>query len=120
MPEVCLLDDDPSVLKATGRLLLSAGWNVEQFDDPRAFLDYAEAHRPRVVVMDMWMPRMHGLEVQMRLRELSPATRVIALTAKDDPEIRQRAMAAGAAAFFIKPENEDSLLEGVREAYEKS
>ena len=64
---VWLLDDDPSVLKATGRLLASAGWEVERFIDPDAFLRHAEIHHPRVVVIDMWMPRMDGLEVQRRL-----------------------------------------------------
>jgi hypothetical protein len=48
---VWLLDDDPSVLKATGRLLASAGWEVERFIDPDAFLRHAEIHHPRVVVI---------------------------------------------------------------------
>src|SRR5437667_2700698 len=97
---VWLLDDDPSVLKATGRLLASAGWEVERFIDPDAFLRHAEIHHPRVVVIDMWMPRMDGLEVQRRLSEISPSTRVIVLTANDDRIVRWKALAAGAAAFF--------------------
>ena len=43
---ICLVDDDPSVLKATSRLLASSGWNVESFLDPIAFLRLAEIHRP--------------------------------------------------------------------------
>ena len=50
---VWLLDDDPSVLKATGRLLASADWEVETFIDPDAFLRHAEIHHPRVAVIDM-------------------------------------------------------------------
>src|SRR5947199_7580855 len=88
-----LLDDDPSVLKATGRLLASAGWEVERFIDPDAFLRHAEIHHPRVVVIDMWMPRMDGLEVQRRLSEISPSTRVIVLTANDDRIVRWKALA---------------------------
>ena len=114
---VCLLDDDPSVLKATGRLLDSAGWQVKAFTDPDVFLRYAQNYRPRVVVIDMWMPRMHGLEVQRRLSEVSPATRVIVLTAKDDRVVRWKALAAGAAAFFIKPEHAEEFLAGVRLAF---
>jgi FixJ family two-component response regulator len=63
---VWLLDDDRSVLKATGRLLASAGWEVERFIDPDAYLRHAEIHHPRVVVIDMWMPRMAGFEVDFR------------------------------------------------------
>jgi two-component system response regulator HydG len=114
---VCLLDDDPSVLKATGRLLASAGWRVEAFTDPDDFLHHAETYRRRVAVIDMWMPRMHGLEVQRRLSEVSPSTRVIVLTANDDRAVRWKALAAGAAAFFIKPERDDEFLAGVRSAF---
>ena len=114
---VCLLDDDPSVLKATGRLLASAGWLVEAFTDPDDFLHHAETYRPRVAVIDMWMPRMHGLEVQRRLSEVSPSTRVIVLTANDDRAVRWNALAAGAVAFFIKPERGDEFLAGVRSAF---
>src|SRR3954447_1245191 len=55
---VCLLDDDPSVLKATGRLLTSAVWAAESFTDPHAFLSYAHQHRPALVVLDIAMPVM--------------------------------------------------------------
>src|SRR2546430_16001245 len=82
---VWLLDDDPSVLKATGRLLASAGWEVERLIDPDAFLRHAEIHHPRVVVIDMWMPRMDGLEVQRPLSEISPSTRAIGLTPNHAP-----------------------------------
>jgi FixJ family two-component response regulator len=114
---VWLLDDDPSVLKATGRLLASAGWPVETFTDPDDFLHHAETYRPRVAVIDMWMPRMHGLEVQRRLSEVSPSTRVIVLSANDDRAVRWKALSAGAAAFFIKPERDDEFLAGVRSAF---
>src|SRR6476469_6451686 len=86
---VYLLDDDASILKATRRLLDSAGWNnVEIFTDPIAFLEHAATHRPELAVIDIFMPDMNGLEVQTRLRRVSPSTRVIVLTAKDDPSNR--------------------------------
>jgi len=114
---VWLLDDDLSVLKATGRLLASAGWEVERFIDPDAFLRHAEIHHPRVVVIDMGMPRMDDLEVQRRLSGISPLTRVIVLTANDDQIVRWKALAAGAASFFIKPQCGDEFLAGVQSAF---
>jgi FixJ family two-component response regulator len=113
---VCLLDDDPSVLKATGRLLTSAGWNVESFINPIAFLRYCEIHRPPVVVLDIRMPIMNGLEVQTRLRKVSPWTRVVVLTSKDDPLVRSEAMDGGASAFFLKPVGDEEFLAGVESA----
>jgi len=82
---VCLLDDDPSVLKATSRLLHSAGLGVETFSEPDPFLNFAKSHCPSVAVVDIIMPHMNGLEVQNRLRKVCPSTRVIILTSKDDP-----------------------------------
>ena len=110
---VCLVDDDPSVLKATGRLLSSAGWNTQSFTDPTAFLRYAEVSRPHLVVLDIWMPEMSGLEVQARLRSISPGTQVVVLTSKDDPAVRSRALAAGASGFFLKPPADDEFLKRI-------
>ena len=107
---VCLVDDDPSVLKATARLLSSAGWKTESFTDPVAFLRYAEEHNPPLVILDIWMPEMSGLEVQERLRTISPSTRVVILTSKDDPSISSKALDAGASAFFLKPPPDDEFL----------
>ncbi len=115
---VYLLDDDPSILKATRRLLDSVGWKVEAFSDPIAFLEHAAIHCPELAVIDMVMPDMNGLEVQTRLRRLSPSTRVIVLTAKDDPAVRRIAMNAGASAFFTKGVESGDFLAGVKAAAE--
>ena len=113
---VYLLDDDPSILKATRRLLDSVGWKVEAFSDPIAFLEHAAIHCPELAVIDIVMPDMNGLEVQTRLRRVSPSTRVIVLTAKDDPSVRRMAMNGGASAFFIKGVESGEFLAGVKAA----
>ena len=114
---VYLLDDDASILKATRRLLDSAGWNnVETFTDPNAFLQRAATDPPDLAVIDMLMPEINGLEVQKRLRRLSPSTRVIVLTGNDDPSIRQTAINAGASGFFIKGVESGDFLAGVEAA----
>jgi FixJ family two-component response regulator len=114
---IYLLDDDPSVLKATERLLASEGWRVEKFTKPDVFLDHVKNAHPRVAVIDMWMPNLNGLEVQRRLGELSPETRVIVLTANGDSAVRWKALAAGAAAFFIKPAPSDEFIASIRSAF---
>lgn len=111
---ICLLDDDPSVLKAVGRLLSSAGWQAQRFSNPEEFLDYAKIHRSPVAIIDVWMPLMNGLEVQSRLKEVSPSTRVIIFTGKDDPLVRSTALNAGASAFLTKPFDDEELLTAVR------
>ena len=113
---VYLLDDDPSILKATRRLLDSVGWKVEAFSNPMAFLEHAAIHSPDLAVIDIVMPDMNGLEVQTQLRRVSPSTRVIVLTAKDDPSVRRMAMNAGASAFFIKGVESGEFLAGIKAA----
>ncbi|HMF46342.1 MAG TPA: response regulator [Candidatus Udaeobacter sp.] len=111
---ICLLDDDPSVLRGLNRLLMSVGWQPEQFSDPDEFLNYVKVHRPTVAIIDVWMPLMNGLEVQSRVRELSPSTRVIMFTGKDDPLVRCTSLKAGASAFFTKPFDDEEFLTAVR------
>jgi FixJ family two-component response regulator len=113
---VWLLDDDPSILKSMHRLLDSAGWKVEAFTDPITFLEHAAMHCPGIAVIDIRMPGMNGLEVQTRLRRVSPSTRVIVLTSKDDPSVRTIAMNAGASAFFIKGVENREFLAGIKAA----
>jgi FixJ family two-component response regulator len=111
---VSLLDDDRSVLKATSRLLDSLGWQVKAFTNPNTFLEHAATHRSDLAIIDILMPEMSGLEVQTRLRRVSPSTRVIVLTARDDPSVRRMAMNAGAFAFFIKGVESAEFLAGVK------
>ena len=112
--DVCLLDDDLSVLRGLGRLFASADLHAEAFSDPEEFLSYVRIHRPAVVLIDVHMPQMSGLEVQSRLGKISPSTRVIIFTGKDDPLVRATALNAGASAFFDKPFDDEELLTAIR------
>jgi two-component system, LuxR family, response regulator FixJ len=114
---VCLLDDDPSVLKGLGRLFESADLPLETFSDPEKFLTYARTHRPQVALIDVCMPQMSGLEVQSQLREISPSTRVIVFTGNDDSLVRSTALNAGASAYLTKPFDDEELLTSVRLAF---
>ena len=109
-----MLDDDPSVLKAVVRSLSLAGWHVKEFSEPEDFFGYVEKHGAAVAVIDLWMPLMNGLEVQSRLRQVSPSTRVIIFTGKDDPRVRSTALNAGASAFLSKPCDDEELLTAIR------
>jgi len=113
---IWLLDDDVSMLKALGRLLKSAGFVVEKFSHPADFLSKLEHRECRVAILDMWMPDMSGLEVQMCLRRDSPKTRIIFITGRDDPSVRQAALDAGAFGFLAKPFEDEVLVQLIHEA----
>ncbi|HYJ06484.1 MAG TPA: response regulator [Chthoniobacterales bacterium] len=113
---VCLLDDDLSMLKALERLLKSDGFNVERFSEPAAFLAAVGNSPCRVAILDVWMPDMNGLEVQAALRKQSPETRIIFISGRDDPSVRQTALEAGAFGFLSKPFDDEVFLQLVRKA----
>jgi FixJ family two-component response regulator len=113
---IWLLDDDASMLKALGRLLNSAGFTVEKFNHPADFLSELEQRECRVAVLDVWMPDMNGLEVQACLRRDSPKTRIIFITGREDPSIRQTALDAGAFGFLAKPFEDEVLVQLIHEA----
>ena len=111
---VCLVDDDPSVLKSIGRLLASAGFSVRAFNKPKEFLAHVQTHSVPLVVLDILMDEMNGLEVQAQLCDLSPRTRVIIITGCEDSNARSRATQLGVIAFFTKPFDGDQFLGAVR------
>jgi FixJ family two-component response regulator len=115
---IWLLDDDASMLKALGRLMSSAGLVAEKFSDPLTFLARLKHARCQVAILDVWMPQMNGLEVQACLRRDSPETRIIFMTGRDDPSVRQTALDAGAFAFLTKPFEDEVLVKAVHEALE--
>jgi len=64
----------------------------------------------------VWMPDMNGLEVQACLRRDSPRTRIIFITGRDDPPVRQTALDAGAFGFLAKPFDDEVFVQLVRKA----
>jgi len=113
---VCLVDDDPLVLRSTGLLLASEGFAVRQFDKGEDFIAYVGAHEVPLVVLDIWMEEMTGLEVLARLCATSPQTHVIVITGHEDTAARILAMQFGTVAFLIKPFDDKQFLSAVRGA----
>lgn len=113
---ICLVDDDASVRKALVRLLRSAGFEARAFERSAEFLEYAALQPIRLVILDVWMPEMDGLQVQARLREIAPQTRVIIITARDESATRAAALQAGAVAFITKPLCDEAFLGAVHAA----
>ena len=115
-PQVCIIDDDQSVLKSLHYLLASEGYRVRPFNKAEEFLAYAKTNQVPLVVTDVWMDQVTGLEVLARLCAISPKTKVIVMTAREDLAARATAMAIGPAAYFIKPFDDEKFLTAVRDA----
>jgi FixJ family two-component response regulator len=113
---VCLVDDDPMVLRSTGLLLASDGFAVRRFNKGEDFIAYVASYDVPLVVLDIWMEGMNGLEVLARLCAISPQTHVIVITGHEDAAARITAMQIGTVAFFIKPFDDEQFLEAVHRA----
>src|SRR3954470_3112064 len=114
--EICVVDDDFSVLESMRFLLLSDGLKVRAFNKPEEFLAHAARNPIRLVITDIWMEGVTGLEILARMCALTPRPRVIVITAREDLAARATAMAIGPVAFFIKPFNDEEFIAAVRDA----
>jgi FixJ family two-component response regulator len=113
---VCLVDDDPLVLRSTGLLLASEGFVVRQFNNGEDFIAYVTSHKVPLVVLDIWMEKMNGLEVLARLCAISPRTHVIVITGREDSAARITATQIGTVGYLVKPFDDEQFLAVVHTA----
>ncbi|MFD8807098.1 response regulator transcription factor [Streptomyces sp. NPDC059597] len=99
---ILVVDDDPTVAEIVTGYLVRAGHLVDRAADGPAALARAAAHRPDLVVLDLMLPGMDGLEVCARLRERGPVP-VIMLTARGDEDDRVLGLEVGADDYVTKP-----------------
>ena len=115
-PLIAVVDDEESVRKAIGRLMDSAGFEVETFTGGAEFLASLEKRRPDCVVLDLHMPQVSGFDVQSRLGQLLLRIPVVVITGRDNEETNERALAGGAIAYLRKPVDDRLLLDAISNA----
>ena len=110
---VYIVDDDESVRTALSRLMRSAGIENRAYESPERFLEQVRNEGHACILVDMTMPRMNGMDLIVRLKEKGIAFPVIALSARDDDEIRQTAMKLGVRFFLRKPVDDQALIDAI-------
>ena len=113
-PRVLVADDHPDVVKAVCRLLALDCDIVGSVADGRAVLDAAQRLQPDVIVVDVNLPNVNGLEACRQITQAHPEMKVIVFTALNDPDLRQRSFDAGASAFVFKMAGDGDLLSTVK------
>ena len=116
-PRVLLADDHVEVLAALQRLLEPSCDIIGRATDGTALLEAAQALEPDVIVLDMFLPAIDGLEACRRIRQARPETKVVLLTAADGPAFRERAFEVGASAFLSKLSQVDQLVPAILRAF---
>ncbi|MDD5475601.1 MAG: response regulator, partial [Syntrophales bacterium] len=100
---ILIVDDEPSMRAALSESLQSCGYDVETADDGQDALDKFRKNTFEVVITDMRMPRLGGMEVLAGIKRMSPKTPVIVITAYGTVNTAVEAMRAGAIDFIMKP-----------------
>jgi FixJ family two-component response regulator len=115
-PQVAVVDDEHSICVALQRLIRSAGLGVTTYGSGEDFLRELDKNQPDCVVLDLHMPKVTGYEVQCRLAQMGKRIPVIIITGHDTPEARTRALKNGAAAYLLKPVDDQMLLDAISAA----
>jgi DNA-binding NarL/FixJ family response regulator len=110
-----LADDHALVAEGLGSLLREEFDLAGQASDGRTLLTMAAALKPDIVVTDITMPLLNGVDAVRELRQVVPATRVVVVTMHADPRLAAEAVRAGATGYVLKHSAGEELLHAVRE-----
>jgi FixJ family two-component response regulator len=113
---VFLVDDDASVRKALRRLIRSAGFDVEAFEDAAGYLAAPPPSERACMVLDVRMPAMTGFELHAAIAGTPRALPTVFITGHGDERIRGQALAAGAVDLLFKPIDEEELVSAIERA----
>jgi two-component system chemotaxis response regulator CheY len=110
MPKVLVVDDSGLARRRARSILEGAGFEVLEAEDGMAAIERYFVARPDVVLLDLVMRGMYGLDVLSKLRELDPEAKVIVVTADVQTSSHEMVADAGAAGFLVKPLDADEIV----------
>ncbi len=114
-----LVDDEPGIRKMMSLDLSSDGYQVFTAEDGKKGLELFEREKPAVVLTDLKMPGMDGIELLRRIKEKSPETEVIVITGHGDMDLAIRSLQLAASDFITKPVNPEALEVALSRAQER-
>ena len=115
--DILIAEDEPSILESLDFILRRAGWSVESVTDGEAVLERVRRELPRILVLDVMLPKRSGFDVlkQLRSEELTRVLPVLILTAKGQQQDRRIAEELGADGFVTKPYSNAEVVGAVRQ-----
>jgi two-component system chemotaxis response regulator CheY len=117
--KILLVDDSGLARRSSRRILERAGYLVVEAEDGMSAIEQYFVEKPDVVLLDLVMKGMYGLDVLAKLREMDPAARVVVVSADIQTSSRELVQAAGAAGFLNKPADPQQMLDAVARAVER-
>jgi two-component system, response regulator, stage 0 sporulation protein F len=114
MATILIVDDQFGIRVLLQEVLEKAGYSTFQAPNGQVALDIVQSHKPDLILLDMKIPGMDGLEILRNIRKLEIDTKVIMMTAYGELDLIQEAMEMGALAHFTKPFDIDELRQVVQ------
>jgi len=114
MPTALLIEDDAESRKRMARLFAQHGWQTVEAEDGAAGIDLAFAHRPSVVICDLLLPRISGLQVCRAIREKLDTPKIIIVAGRIYDIDRKAVLEAGGDDYFVKPLTWKKLLAAMK------
>ena len=114
--KILIVDDSALSRRTLRRILETAGYEVAEANDGMAALELYFLEKPRLVLLDLVMKGMYGLDVLMKLREMDPAAQVVVASADIQSSTRKMVDEAGALAFINKPFVSEQVIAAVEAA----
>ena len=115
---IYLIDDDASMRTSMSRMLKEVGYVVEDFSSALSFLVHSMPVSPAVILLDMQMPDMTGLDLQEKLLQMGRKTPIVFVSGQSHPHQIVKGLKKGAIDFLFKPFNLEDLLKAVGDAIE--
>ena len=116
MNPICIIDDQPHICSTVSGILTDEGYETVAFQDAESFWQSLDTQEPSLVLLDIWLPGVDGLELLKRLHERFPNLPVIMMSGHAGIETAVTAIKAGAYDFMEKPLHLEALLEKVESA----
>ncbi len=113
---IYLIDDDNSMRDSLARMLRDVGYTVQDFESATSFLQNSLPVAPAVIVLDMQMPDVNGLDLMERLEKLGRKSPIVFLSGQSHPQQIVKGLKKGALDFLFKPFNIDELLRAIDQA----
>ena len=118
MATILVIDDEPGIRSTVRDILEDEGHLVIVAEDAVVGLEEMDAHRPDLAVLDVWLPRMGGLDALAEMKKRRPEMEILVVSGHGTIDMAVRALKLGAFDFIEKPLSMDRLLTAVRNALE--
>jgi DNA-binding NarL/FixJ family response regulator len=120
MISIVIFEDNRNLRESLSLYLASTDgiWLAEAFADARNALWAIKTHKPDVVLMDIQMPHVSGIEATIDIKKMYPSAKILIQTVYEDDDMVFRAICAGASGYIIKSPNPEKYVEAIKDVYE--